>query len=58
MTPDNQAVQPGIVANDGLFVAGAAYVKFKAVGAMLERKIKGGNGVFRRLEPGATMSEK
>ena len=51
------AVEFSIMANNGLFAASAADVKLKAIGAMFEAEIESWNGVFRRVEPGATMSE-
>lgn len=45
------------MANNGLSVASAADVKLKAINAMFKSKIKSRDSVFRRIEPGATMSE-
>ena len=45
------------MANNGLAIAGAADVKFKTIGAMFESKIESRNSIFRRVEPGAAMSE-
>src|SRR5262249_36276163 len=50
---NQEAVQPRIVADDGLPGAGAANVKFEAVSAVFESKIEGGDCVFRRVEAGA-----
>ena len=57
MPPDGKTVQPGIVADDGLQVAGAADVKLKSIHAMLQSEIKSGEGVFRGITPGTTMAE-
>jgi hypothetical protein len=43
--------------NDRLFAAGAANVKLKAIDAMFQGKIESRDGVFRRVKPGAAMSE-
>jgi len=51
------AVEFSVMANNRLFAAGAADVEFKAIDAMLEGKIKSWDGVFRRVKPGAAMSE-
>jgi hypothetical protein len=51
------AIKFSIMANNGLLIAGAADIKFKAVRAMFERKIKSRDGVFRSVEPGAAMTE-
>ena len=45
------------MANNGLPVDGAADVKLKTINAMVEGEIKSRDSVFRRIEPGATMSE-
>jgi hypothetical protein len=52
-----QPVQPWIMANNGLPVAGAANVKFKAVRSMFQGQIKRGKGIFRSVLAGAAMSE-
>lgn len=52
-----QSVQPGIMADDGVFVAGVANVKFKTVRAMFQGQIKCSEGIFRRVPAGASMSE-
>src|SRR5947209_18933061 len=57
MPPDGKTVQPGIVADDGLQVAGAADVKLKSIHAMLQSEIKSGEGGFRGITPGTTMAE-
>jgi len=46
------------VADDGLPVTGAANIEFETIYAVRKRKIKGADGIFRRVEPCATMSEK
>jgi hypothetical protein len=46
------------MAQNGLPVAGAAHVKFKAVSPMLQRKVESGDGVFRRIKASTAMSEK
>jgi hypothetical protein len=45
------------MANNGLSVASAADVKLKAINSVVEGKIKSRDSIFRRIEPGATMSE-
>jgi len=45
------------MADDGFTPAGAADVKLKTVRAVLQREIKGGDGIFRRVTAGAAMSE-
>ena len=45
------------MANNGLPVAGAANIELKTINAMFEREIKSRDGIFRRIEPGAAMSE-
>lgn len=55
--PDRKPVQPGIVADDGLQVAGAADVKLKSIRAMFQSEIKSGEGVFRGVTPGTAMTE-
>ena len=51
------AVEFSVMTNDRLFAAGAADIKFKTIDAMFQGKIEGWDGVFRRVEPGAAMSE-
>ncbi len=51
------AVELSIMANNGLFVAGAADIKLKAIGAVPEAKVESRDGIFRRIESGAAMSE-
>ena len=51
------AVEFSVMANNGLFAAGAADIKLKAIDAMVESKIESWNGIFRRVKPGAAMSE-
>src|SRR5579859_5255615 len=53
----DQAIEAGIMANNGLPVAGAANIELKTINAMFEREIKSRDGIFRRIEPGAAMSE-
>jgi hypothetical protein len=53
----DQTVQPGIVADDGLPVAGRADVKFEALRSVLQGEIECGEGVFWRVAAGAAMSE-
>ena len=45
------------MANNGLPVASAANIELKTISAMFEREIKSRDGVFRRVEAGAAMSE-
>src|SRR5215510_3334706 len=52
-----QAFEPEIVADNQVAAARAAKIKFKSINTMLERKIKGGEGIFRSIAPGAAMSE-
>jgi hypothetical protein len=54
---DYKPVKPGIVANNGLLVTGAADVKLKTVRAMVQGKIESSEGVFWRVPAGAPMSE-
>ncbi len=51
------AVELSVMANDGLLGAGATNVKLKAINAMFQREIESRDGVFRRVKPGAAMSE-
>lgn len=54
----NQLIQFGVVTKNGLAIACAAYIKFESVSAVLQGKIKGSNGILRRVAAGATMPEK
>jgi len=51
------AVEFSIMANNGFFVAGAADIELKAICTMVESKIESWDGIFRRVKPGAAMSE-
>lgn len=48
-------VEFGIVAKNGLVIAGAADVKLKTVNAMLQGEIKSGKRVFRCVPPRAAV---
>ena len=56
--PQSEAVKFWVVAENGVMVASAADVKFKAIGAMLQREVKSCKRVFRRVAPRAAMAQK
>jgi len=51
------AVEFPIMAYNGFFAAGATDIKLKTIDAMMESKIESRDCVFRRVKPGAAMSE-
>jgi len=51
------AIEFSIMANNGFFAAGATDIKLKTIDAMVESKIESRDCVFRRVKPGAAMSE-
>jgi len=58
MPAHDKIIQFGIVAQNGMPVASAADIKFKAISTVGKREVKGANGVFRCVPPGAPMAEK
>jgi hypothetical protein len=52
-----EAMEFGVVTEDGLAVARAADVEFKTISAVFQSQVEGGKRVLRRIEPRAAMSE-
>jgi hypothetical protein len=53
----NKSVQLGVMDKDRVQIAGAANVKLKAVGAVVQGKIESGESIFWRVMARAAMSQ-
>ena len=53
----HHAVESIVMANNGLLGTGATDIKLKAIDTLFQREIESWDGVFRRVKPGAAMSE-
>ena len=53
----HHTVEPIVMTNNGLLAASTADVELKAVNAVFQGEIESGDCVFRRVKPGAAMSE-
>lgn len=58
MPAQDKSIQFGIVAQNGVSVASAPDIEFKAISPVGKRQVKSSNRVFRCVPAGATVAEK